>query len=281
MTSDRLVTEGYLEVLGAQLIDGRSVERTDGPDSMKVAVVNEELARRCWSGQSPIGRRIRRISQALSTDWITVVGVVRDVRENRQNFRGREPAWYVPYAQWSSAREARLAIRTRTPTAVAGQLRQVLNALDPTLPVSPPVRIEGEVAEVLATERLGAVVLTYFSIAGAILVGLGIYSAMAGYVARQRREMVTRLAIGASPARILRHVVIRGMALVLWGTMLGAACSVPVARIMSGVVFGIESGDWVPIALTAPTLILLSGLASAIPAHRALRLNPAEVLRAT
>jgi len=281
MTSDRLVTERYLEVLGAQLVGGRSIERTDGPNTMKVAVVNEELASRCWSGRDPIGRRIRRISQALSQDWITVVGVVADVRENRQNFRGREPAWYVPYAQWNSAREARLAIRTRTPAAIAGQLRDVLNRLDPTLPVSPPVRVTDEVADVLATERLGALVLAYFSVTAAVLVGLGIYSAMAGYVARQRREIVTRLAIGASPPQVLRHVVLRGMTLVLWGTVVGAASAVPVARIMSSMVFGIQTADWALIALVAAALILLAGLASAAPAWRVLRLDPAEALKAS
>jgi len=279
MTSDRLVTEDYLDVIGARMIGGRGLERNDGPSTMKVAVVNEELATRCWPSQDPIGRRIRRISQALSQDWITVVGIVADVRENRQNFRGREPAWYVPYAQWNSAREARLVIRTRNPGAIAGQLRDAINHIDPTLPVSPPSRVIDEVENVLSAERLGSVVLGFFSVIAAALVALGLYSAMAGFVARQRREIVTRLAIGATPSQVLGQVVLRGMKLVLWGTLLGIACAIPVARVMSSLVFGIESTDWAFITLVGTVLVLLAGLASMAPARRVLHLDPAEALK--
>jgi hypothetical protein len=253
----------------------------DRADTTKVAVINEELAVRCWPGQDPIGRRIRRISQALSQDWITVVGLVGDVRENRQNYRGKEPVWYVPYAQWNTARDLRLVIRTRNGAPVAAPLRALMSRLDPAQPVGAWADVAMEVKEVLAAERLGSLVLAYFSLVAALLVGLGIHAALAGYVVRQHRAIGLRLALGANDTHILGLVVAKGLALVLWGTVLGAVLALPLSRLMSGLVFGIEPLAWSRVLFAAVALLCLSAVACVVPALRALRTDPVEALKAS
>ena len=281
MTSDRLVTEGYLETIGARLVRGRTIARDDRADSPKVAVVNEELAERCWPGQDPIGRRLRRISQALSQDWITVVGMVADVRENRQNFRGREPAWYVPYAQWTTARDVRLTIRARSPASIVVPLRDVMHRLDPAQPTTSWVNVASEVDDVLGSERLGAVVLAYFSAVSTLLVGLGVYAALAGYVVRQHRSIGMRRAVGARSADVVRLVVGKGLLLLFWGTLVGAIVAFPLSRLMSGLAFEVQPLSWGRVLAAALALVCLSAIACVVPACRALRIDPMKALRSS
>jgi putative ABC transport system permease protein len=279
MTSDRLVMPGYLETLGARLVKGRLITHDDRGHTTKVAVINEELAARCWPGLDPIGRRIRRISQALSQDWITVVGLVGNVRENRQNFRGTEPVWYVPYAQWNTARDLRLTIRTRSSAAIAGPMRELMRRLDPAQPTAAWADIETEVADVLATERLGSMVLAYFSIVSIVLVGLGVYAALAGYVGRQQRSIAVRRAVGAPSAHVLRLVVMKGVVLMMWGTLGGAIVALPLSRLMSGLVVGVEPLAWGRAVAAGVVLLCVSVVACVVPACRALRIDPAEALK--
>ena len=279
MASDRLVTEGYLETIGARLVGGRMIARDDRADSPKVAVINEELAERCWPGQDPIGRRVRRISQALSQDWITVVGVVADVRENRQNFRGREPVWYVPYAQWSTARDLRLTIRAQSPASIVVPLRDVMHRLDPAQPMASWANVAGEVDDVLASERLGAVVLAYFSAVSTLLVGLGVYAALAGYVVRQHRSIGMRRAVGARSADVVRLVMVKGLVLMLWGTVVGAIVAFPLSRLMSGLAFDMKPLSWSRVLAAGVALLFLAAVACVVPVRRALRIDPMEALR--
>lgn len=279
MTSDRLVTDGYLQTIGVRLVRGRLITDHDRADTTKVAVINEELAVRCWPGQDPIGRRIRRISQALSQDWITVVGLVGDVRENRQNYRGSEPVWYVPYAQWNTGRDLRLVIRTQSSASIAAPLRALMRRLDPAQPVAAWADVAMEVRDVLAAERLGSLVLAYFSLVSTLLVGLGIYAALAGYVVRQRRAIGLRLALGANASHILGLVVSKGLALVLWGSLLGAALALPLSRLMSGLVFGVEPLAWSRVLSAALALFCLSAFACVVPTLRALWIDPVEALK--
>ncbi len=281
MTSDRLVTAGYLETLRVRLVKGRLIARDDRADGPRVAVINEELAARCWPGQDPIGRRLRRISQALSQDWITVVGIVEDIRENRQNFRSPEPVWYVPYAQWSSARDVRLTIRTSQTSSIAGSVRDVMRGLDPAQPASSWATVATEVDDVLASERLGTFVLAYFSVVSTLLVGLGVYAAVAGYVVAQERAIGMRRAIGATPADILALVARKGIRLAVWGTSIGLAAAVPGAQLASAFTIGVEPLSWTRALLAGAVLLGLSTIACFVPARRALRIDPADALRSS
>lgn len=281
MTSDRLVTEGYLETIGVRLVTGRLITRDDRADGPKVAVINQELAARCWPGQDPIGRRIRRISQALSQDWITVVGLVADVRENRQNFRRSEPVWYLPYAQWGTGRDVRLTIRTRGPASIAGPVREMLRRLDPAQPASSWGNVVAEVNDVLGTERLGSLVLGYFSAVSALLVGLGVYATVGGYVQRQHRSIGMRRAMGAGSRDILYLVARKGFLLVVWGAVGGTVIAWPIAQVMSAVTFGVEPLSWSRVLGGCAALIGLAGIACIPPARRALRIHPAEALKSS
>lgn len=281
MTSDRLVTEGYLETIGVRLVSGRLLARDDRADTPKVAVINQHLASRCWPGQDPIGRRIRRISQALSQDWIMVVGIVEDVRENRQNFRGSESVWYVPYAQWSSSRDVRLTIRTRAATSIAGPVRDVMRRLDPAQPASSWGNVAAEVGDVLAAERLGSIVLAYFSTVSTLLVGLGVYAAVAGYVLRQQRSIGLRRAVGATPGDILTLVVRKGVVLAVLGAFVGVALAMPIAQLMSTLTPDVQPRVLSRALGAGAALIALSVLACLVPARRALRIDPADALKST
>lgn len=189
--------------------------------------------------------------------------------------------WYVPYSQWSTARDLRLAIRARGSASIAGPVREVMRRLDPAQPMTAWANVATELNDVLASERLGSLVLAYFSAVSTLLVGLGVYAALAGYVVRQHRSIGMRRAIGAQPSDIFRLIITKGLLLMLWGTMIGAMIALPLLRAMSGLAFDVQPFDWSRILVASGTLLALSAVACIVPARRALRIDPIEALRSS
>jgi ABC-type lipoprotein release transport system permease subunit len=193
----------------------------------------------------------------------------------------------VPYAQWTTARDVRLTIRARSPASIVIPLRDVMHRLDPAQPATSWANVASEVDDVLASERLGAVVLAYFSAVSTLLVGLGVYAALAGYVVRQHRSIGMRRAVGARSADVVRLVVVKGLLLMLWGTVVGAIVAFPLSRLMSGLALpSAPSGDvqplsWMRVLAAALALVCLSAIACVVPARRALRIDPMEALRSS
>ena len=203
-----MVTPDYLRMIGVRLLRGRLLSDRDVADAPRV-VVTEELARQAWSGEDPIGRRIRR-GRAADTQhpWLTVVGVVADVKEDRHNFRIDRAAWYLPYAQENSAAPPNLVVESHgDPGALAAAIRERMSAFDPDVAASKLVALEDQVTNILATGRFAAVMLSALGGAGLLLAIIGLYGAISHSVWAQRQEIALRMAVGAPRARVVRMVV--------------------------------------------------------------------------
>jgi predicted permease len=289
ITAHRLVVPGYLEALGVELVRGRLVDSRDRADTLPVAVITEELARQAWPRGDPIGKRIRRrIPGRPDAPWLTVVGIVRDTREDRFNFRVARPVWYLPWSQQPTPLAvdlpAYLAIRVEgdassKAAALAPEIRRAVHESDPTVPVSAPVPLESRLASVLASDRFGALLLGVLAGMGVALASLGLYGVLAFSVRTRTSEIGLRMALGARPRDILRMVLARSGALFAAGLGAGLVGSGAIGRLLAASLYGVKPADPATLAFVAVILAAVALAASALPAWRAARVAPSEALR--
>jgi putative ABC transport system permease protein len=253
---------------------------SDTADSPRVVVITEELARQAWPGEDPIGRRIRRGRATDTHPWLTVVGVVSDVKEDRNNFRAHRAAWYLPYAQENSSAPPNLAIESQVDVStLAAAIRQQVRAFDPDAAVSELVPFELHVAELLSTERFAAVMLSALAAAGLLLAVVGLYGAISHIVRAQRSEIALRIAVGAARGRVILMVVREVMLVAVLGTIAGTLVAAAGATGLSVVLYEVAPHDAITYCGVAGLLIVVSAAAAFGPALRAARVDPAGLLR--
>ena len=279
----QIVTDGYLESMGEQLLRGRAISRTDTSDSQLVALINEEMARRYWSRRDPIGGRLR-IGGNPSRPWVTVVGIVKDVHHNGVAEVVKEK-FYVPHAQWHKSvgfpiRGMSLIVRTAgDPVSLAPSVRNVIRQLDPNLPVADVRPMTDVVGAALSTPRFTSALLSMFALLALTLSAVGIYGVLSYVVTRRTREIGIRVAIGADRARVLRMVLSNGLTLALIGLGLGLVVSLPVARVMRGLLHGVTPADPLTFVAVAVALAAVALTACMVPALRATRVDPVIALK--
>jgi predicted permease len=281
ITAHRVVTPGYLRLLGVRLTKGRLLSESDTADAPPVVVITEELARQAWPGEDAIGRRIRRGRTTDTTNpWLTVVGVVSDAKEDRFNFRTDRAAWYLPYAQQNSSAPPNLVIESQADIGtLSAAVRQRVRAFDPDVAASELVPFDVHVAEILITERFAAVMLSALACAGLLLAVIGLYGAISHIVRAQQSEIALRIAVGAARGRVVAMVVREVLLVAVWGTITGASVAAVAANGLSTVLYEVQPHDAVTYASVAVLLILVSVAAAFVPALRAARVDPAGVLR--
>jgi len=274
-----IVTPGYFETMGQRVIQGRSFDGTDITGGTASVIVDRAAAARFWPGQSPIGKRIKRGTLDSEYAWLTIVGVVETVVDE-----GRYPeAWYLPFAQNAtgpSATGAHVMVRTAGDLGtLIPDLRAIVSEVDPDLAVYEIAAMPDLVAENIKQDRLGAVVASAFATAGLLLAALGLYGVLAFAVNADRREIGVRLALGASRLQVLLLVAGRGLRLAAAGIAIGAVAaygvSLWVVRLVEEARFDVRL-----LAVAVTVLIGASILAIAVPARRALRVDPLTSLRA-
>src|SRR6184192_3246172 len=222
ITAHRVVSPGYLETLGITLIRGRLVNKSDRGDSSPVVVVSEEFARQAWPGKDAIGKRVRRIRAGQTFPWMTVVGVVKDVKEDLFNYRINRPVWYVPYAQVENNFPVNLVIRASAdPNSLIGAVRDIIRSVDPDQPISNIMTMNANLSGVLVTERFGAILMGTLAVTGLLLASIGLYGVMAYSVSHRTGEIGLRVALGAQPKHILGLIMGHGMKLTLSGVAIG------------------------------------------------------------
>jgi putative ABC transport system permease protein len=270
------VTPGYMATLGIELIEGRLLTDADGDGATPVLLVNEALARRFYPGESAIGRRIR---PGFSGPWMTVVGVLADVR-NMGLDRPAGTELYFPLLQTTSARGATVVARGPGDSArLAGAIRAAVRELDPSLPVSNVRLMEEVIGRAQARPRFLTLLIGLFSTVALGLAALGIYSVMAYSVAQRANEFGIRMAMGAEQGDVLRLVLRQGLLLAVAGMIAGAAGASALVRIARGALYGIEGFAPLPFLLMAALLTLVTLLACLGPALRATRVDPLVALR--
>ena len=281
ITGHRLVTPGYLSLLGVRLMKGRLLSESDTATAPLVVVITEDLARQAWPGEDPIGRRIRRGRSADTTNpWLTVVGVVSDVKEDRFNFRTDRAAWYLPYAQQNSSAPPNLVIESEADVGtLATAVRQRVRAFDPDVAASELVPFDVHVAELLVTERFAAVMLSALACAGLLLAVIGLYGAISHTVRAQQPEIALRIAVGAARGRVVGMVVREVMLVAMLGTIAGIVVAAVGANGLSAVLYEVRPHDAVTYGGVALLLIVVSVAAAFVPALRAAQVDPAGLLR--
>ncbi len=279
----QIVTPSYLEAMGEQVLRGRTISETDRPDTQLVALVNEEMVRRYWAGRDPIGGRLR-IGMRGDRPWVTIIGVVKDVRHNGVAGVVKEK-FYVPHAQWHKSvgnpiRAMTLVVKTAAaPSTLTASVRGAIRQLDPNLPVADVRPMTEVVGAALSTPRFTSALLSMFAILALTLSAVGIYGVLSYVVSRRTREIGIRVAIGADRGRVLRMVLASGLGLAIIGVVTGLVAALALTRLLSGLLHGVTPEDPATFVAVAGALVAVALAASLAPAWRATRVDPVVALK--
>ena len=269
------ISSSYFRTTGMTLLRGRDIADSDIATAVPVAVVNEALVRRFFSGQDPIGRQIT-FGRDNNRQTLQIVGVVSDAKYQRLQEEPRSVA-YLPWLQ-QRVENMFLELRAGSPAAVAEAVRREASSIDGVVPVHLQT-VDERIRESLVTERVLATLAALLAGAAAILACAGLYGLLAYAVARQTREIGLRLALGAHPRAVTRKVLTDSLVLTAIGVVLGLGSALALGRFARGLVFQIAPTDPVSIAAAAVLMLIVAGLASVIPAWRAARIDPVVALK--
>ena len=274
-----VATPGYFETMGTPLVRGRYFADADREAAARVAILDEHLARRLWPDQDPIGKAIFRGEFGPST----VVGVVREVRLER--LAGAIDAIgtaYFPHAQAPPMPRLRwIAIKSTGDTAaVVRALQAAIAEIDPDLPVADVQTMNERTARSLVPQRLATNLATMFAGVALLLSMLGIYGVVTMLVARRTREIGIRMALGSTARGVLRLVLSEALVLIGVGLVLGLGGALAMARVLTGLVFGVRATEPALLGAAALATACAALFACIAPAQRAARVNPVDVLSA-
>ena len=272
----RWIYGDYLETLGVPLVRGRLLDSRDGRGTRTV-LINSAMAEKFWPGQDAIGKRFGQ-GRDRST-WYEVVGVVGDMRS--MGLTRTSPYEFYRTLDQSSFNTMTVVVRTAAadPTSIMPAARQIVRALDPTLPITQTQTMESVVANSVGQPRLMSALTGLFAALAGLLAMIGVYGVMAYDVRRQRREFGIRLALGANAARVRNLVVVRGLALAGIGAALGAAGAFLLGGLLRALLNDVKPTDVWVFGGTAIAVLLVAAVASYFPARAASRVDPMVVMR--
>jgi predicted permease len=279
------IEAGYFKTMGIPLLAGREFTAEDTAGAPKVAIISERIVREYFPGGAvtALGRRVRLGIFSADGDWLTVVGVVTDIRQRGLD-EDVKPMIYAPFQQERAApfllRFVSFVARTSTPASVAEGIRAEIRRAAPDLPIASTLTMDEAVAASVAAPRFRTVLLALFAAAATLIATCGLYGLMAYAVTQRRREIGVRMALGATRRDVLRLVLTRALRIVAAGLIVGLVGAAGVTRVLQTFLFGVTPTD--PIVFTVVTLLLLAvGLLAAwLPARRATRIDPLAALRA-
>jgi predicted permease len=270
------LTPGYFETMRIPFLEGRDFTRLDFKEQATVAIVNRRFAEHFFKGQSAIGKRIGFGLGPTAKLNIEIVGVVADslYEGPREGVRRQV---FVPF--WGNGGAA-FYVRVQSASDTAyGVLRNEVKQLDATMPVYELKTLEAQLDETLLNDRLIALLSAGFGLLATVLASIGLYGVMAFVVARRRKELGLRLALGAEPGTVLWLVMKEVLLLLSIGLAVGVPAAIGLGRYVSSQLYGIEPNDpWIA-GTTVVLLALVSAAAGMIPARRASRIDPIMALR--
>ena len=272
----RPATPGYFNTMGIALKQGRLFDQHDDTNAKRVALVNEALVRKHFAHENPLGQHIM-MGNSVNT-LIEIVGVVADAKLYGLD-APVEPAVYVPHMQ-SPPDIMGLVVRTEGDAGtVAAAVRREVLKLDPEQPISNVRTIEKVLSDSLMLRRVSMLMLMVFAGLALTLATLGIYGLTAYSVSRRTHEIGLRVALGASQPEILRLVVGRGLVISAIGAIIGLAAAFQLTRALAGMLYGVTATDPLVFAGVPLLLIVVSVLASYVPARKAAKIDPLVALR--
>ncbi len=264
--------------MGIPLIEGRQLSKRDSAEATRVAVISETMARRYWPNEHAVGKRIRLGVAESDKPWITVVGVVGDVRNDDVNAPPL-PQVYLPHAQSAERSMALIARTVSDPLSMVGAVKGAVWEVDKEQPVYNIRTMKQLLFEDLAGTRIIVELLSTFAGLALVLAVVGIYSVTSYSVSQRTHEIGIRMALGAQAGDVLRLVVGRGMMLALASVGLGLAASLVLTRFLRSLLFGVAPHDLMTLAEMTVLLTAVALLACYIPARRATKLDPMVALR--
>jgi putative ABC transport system permease protein len=273
------VSEGFFKAVGTPLLRGRFFSAADGPDSPRVTIINDAMARRLWPGRDPVGKRFKLGGVDSGGPWFTVVGIVGDMR--RQGLENAPvPQMFEPLAQ-NPSRRAILVVRTSMadPLKLAGSVQAAARRVEKHAPVYGVTTLENRLGAYLTQRRFQTSLLIGFSVIALLMAAIGIYGLIQYSVATRTQEIGIRMAVGAQGGDIFRMIIGEGLKLSLTGLALGLVGALWVGQAGRSLLFGVTTTD--PLTFLTVSLLLTAVATAAcyFPARRAMKVEPIVALR--
>ncbi len=276
-----VVTPGYFQTMRIPLIEGRDFSWDDHSQTRRVIVINESMARTFWPHEDPLNKRIKEGQLDDPAPWLTVVGVAGDIRQFNVSTEPR-PAMYFPVTQFKDARGVLRDWVVRSSgdsPALAAAVRSVIWSLDKDLPISRVRSMQQVRSTSVAPQAFNLLLLGLSGCLALILAAVGLYGVTSYAVAQRSREIGIRMALGAQPRDVRRHILKEGTRLAMTGLGVGAVAALALSRLIASLLYGITSTDPITFAAVAFVLTIVAVAACWIPARRATRVDPIEALR--
>jgi predicted permease len=296
--SRHTVSPDYFRVLGIPLLRGRTFDGHEkqpvippgldfSPQNFEAiyqdvlfdGIISQKMADRFWPGEDPIGRRFRLGWPELHGPWVQIVGLVGNTTQTGQE-RGESPEFYLSLRQFPTP-EGYVVVRTRKdPAAAFASIRTAIQSVVKDEPINDVQPMSERMAGFVSGRQFNMDLFAIFAGVALVLAIIGIYGVIAFFVSLRIREIGIRMALGAQRTDVLRAVLGRGLRLTLPGILLGLTGAWAMSRLLQSQLFGIKTTDPLTFGTSALLLVLASLLACYLPARRAMRVNPAESLRA-
>jgi putative ABC transport system permease protein len=286
-----IIRGDYFRTMGIQLLDGREFTANDRAGTPLVVMVNEAMAKHCWPGQQAIGKRIHAGNPKKGWPWATVVGIVADTKLGARDEPDSDQ-WYAPEEQsgvlfgedssgtLTRAASGYVALRSALPPEQMTQtLRSTAAEIDPVLALEHVQPMSDVISDVEAPRRFNTDLITAFALGALLLAVTGIYAVVAFSVSLRTQEIAIRMALGARRSRIARLVLISGAKMALIGCTLGVVASLAVSRLIASFLFDVSPTDPLIYLAAALIMMLMTLVASALPARRAASADPLDALR--
>jgi putative ABC transport system permease protein len=272
------VSPDYFPVMRIPLLRGRFFSDRDSPSSGKVAIISEELARRYFPNQDPLGRQMKFGFPPNSEVSREIVAIVGDVRDSALSRKPR-PMMYVPFAQ-APLYGGEVVVRSSlSASSVAAGIRQAVRSIDKNLPVTDIEPLNDALGRSISQERFRTFLLGSFSAIALLLAAIGIFGVISYSVSQRTHEIGIRMAMGAGHRDVLRLILAQGAKLALWGLGIGTVAALVLTRLMSSLLYSVSATDPVTFISVAIILVAVALTACYIPARRAMRVDPMVALR--
>jgi putative ABC transport system permease protein len=278
VASQYVVSAGYFHAMRILLRSGRLIDERDGWNAPRVAVINETMARGFWPGGDPIGKHIVLGAPRPGVPWLTIAGVVADVR-NAGLRADPIPQIYTPYMQGPSASMVVVLRTVVDPMTVALAARREISRVDSEQAAFEVRTMEQRISGSIERDRFQTLLLSIFALAALALAAIGIYGVLEHTVSQRIPEIGLRMAMGAQPRDVLRLIVTQGMTPAICGLAIGLGVTFGLGRVLRTLLFGVAAGDPLTFTVVAIFFVLVSLMACLIPARRAMRVDPMTALR--
>jgi predicted permease len=279
MCNHSVIYGDYLQAMGIPLLRGRYFNDHDGADSTHVLIVSESLAKQYWPGKDPLGKRLKWGTTESSDSWLTIAGVVGDVKQGPLD-SATALHTYEPYAQLGSAPSLRIAVRRQAePASVAAAVRAAAWGLDHQLALANVRTMDEVINRSTASRRFSLSLVGSFAVLALVLAAIGIYAVLAYTVARRTHEIGVRMALGARGGDVVRLVLGQGLRVMTIGILFGVAGALGLTRFLQSLLYEVQPTD--PLTFLVVLLLLgsVSVAASYLPARRAMQVDPMVALR--